>query len=166
VGAFGSLSTPPRGAAIDVLKIGGGHSRISDTASQGAHHARFFPPRDILQLGGGRSQISVNVSHGVCHRHLQDRWWVLSDLWQRLLGGSAIDVFKMGGGCSWISVNASQGGHYRRLQDRWWELSDLLYRLLGSPPHVLLPAMQHPATRWWALSDLRQRLPRACHRCL
>jgi hypothetical protein len=72
MGALGSPSAPPRGAAVDVFSIDGGHSRISDTASQGPHHQCFLAlmvgapgspsplPRgvvvDVLQLSGSRSQ--------------------------------------------------------------------------------------------------------------
>jgi hypothetical protein len=64
VGAPGPLALPPRGGTIEVLCVNGGHSRISVIASQGAPHARFFPPRDILPLSDRRSQTSGNASQG------------------------------------------------------------------------------------------------------
>jgi hypothetical protein len=42
VGALGSLTSPPRGVAIDVSCVDGGCSRISGTASQGAYHRCFL----------------------------------------------------------------------------------------------------------------------------
>jgi hypothetical protein len=59
-----SPTSPPRGAAIDIFKIAGGHFRISIIAPQGGPHACFFLPRDILQLNGRRSQTSSNAPQG------------------------------------------------------------------------------------------------------
>jgi hypothetical protein len=75
---------------------------------------------------------------GTCHRHLQDRWWALLDLWHCLLVGPTIDVLTIGGGRFRIFGIASQGARHRCLKDRWSVLLDLRYSRLGGPPCDIL----------------------------
>jgi hypothetical protein len=50
VGAPGSLASPLRGPATDIIQIGGGRIWVSDIASQG-------PTIEVLQIGGGHSRV-------------------------------------------------------------------------------------------------------------
>jgi hypothetical protein len=85
VGVPGSPSAPARGPIVDIFYVDGGHSRISISIHQGAHHRRFLvlmvsTPRStapkspkgstvgIFYVDGGRSQISVSTRQGACHR--------------------------------------------------------------------------------------------------
>jgi hypothetical protein len=77
-GTPGSPSVPPRGPAIEVSDIGGGHSKVSDSASEGDRH-----------------------------RRLRHRWWVLPSLHQHLPGGAVINVSDIGGGRSRVSSSVS-----------------------------------------------------------
>jgi hypothetical protein len=46
---------------------------------------------------------------GATTQRLQAKWWVLPDLWHRLLRGPPLDVLELSGSQSQISGNASQG---------------------------------------------------------
>jgi hypothetical protein len=65
--------------------VDGGRPRISDIASQGARHRRFF----MLMVGALGSPAP-------------------------LPRGPTVDIFYIDGGCSWISVIASQGPPHAR----------------------------------------------------
>jgi hypothetical protein len=69
---------PPRGPAVDVSYIDGGHAQISVSTSQGAHRLRFLalmmrtlrslapaPPRgptvNVFYVDGGHSRISIST---------------------------------------------------------------------------------------------------------
>jgi hypothetical protein len=107
VAAPRSLAPLPRELAINVFYVDGGHSRISDSTSQGG------PPSTFFYIDGRRSRISGNTSQGAHHL-------CFLALMMGALGfvvspprGSAIDIFCVDSGCSQIFVMASQGGRHQ-----------------------------------------------------
>jgi hypothetical protein len=88
----------------------------------------------------GAIDVFFNLDGGPCrtrwqgrHRHLQHRWWTLSDPPVAPPRGPTIDVFfNLGGGrCR----QCPQGARHRRhLQHRWWTLPDPLIVPPRGPP--------------------------------
>jgi hypothetical protein len=131
VGAHGSPAPPPRGAAVDVFCVDGGRSRISITASQGAHHRRFL----VLMVGPFGSLTSPPRGPSLVFLAL-------------MVGapgslappprGPTIDVFCIDGGCSRIFCIASQGVRHRCFLCCWWVLPDFQNRLPEGLPSTFL----------------------------
>jgi hypothetical protein len=80
VGARMLPTSPPRGSAINISKIGGGRCRASSIASQG-------PAIDFFEIVGGHSRTSDITSQGAHSRCPTTKWYAFLDLWQCLSGG-------------------------------------------------------------------------------
>jgi hypothetical protein len=85
VGARMLPTSPPRGSAINISKIGGGRCRASSIASQG-------PAIDFFEIVGGHSRTSDITSQGAHSRCPTTKWYAFLDLWQCLSGATMVDT--------------------------------------------------------------------------
>jgi hypothetical protein len=119
--------TPPQGGQPrDILKLSGGHSRTSSTASQGA-------TIDIFRIGGGAPRSLASPPRGPATRHLHVKWWALLDLWHHHPGGPPCGVFTLSGGRSQTPISPPSGPATRCLYAKWWVFLNLRHCPLGGP---------------------------------
>jgi hypothetical protein len=92
---------PPRGATIDVFSFSGGYCRTCRQHPQGVsrrHLLALMVPSMSSTSVVAAARPAANTPQGGRHRHLQLRWWPLSDPPPALPRGPTTDIFSFGGG--------------------------------------------------------------------